>query len=56
MPAFVIAANPSAGISVFEVVGMLIWVAAFAMESIADLQKLAFLRAMKKSGQKNMAY
>ena len=53
IPAFLIAANPSASISVFEVVGMLIWAASFAMESIADMQKLAFLRAMKKTGQKN---
>jgi steroid 5-alpha reductase family enzyme len=53
IPAFLIAANPSASISAFEVIGMLVWVGSFAMESIADMQKLAFLRAMKKSGQKN---
>ena len=53
MPAFLIAANPSAGISAFEVIGILVWAGSFAMESIADMQKLAFLRAMKKSGQKN---
>lgn len=53
IPAFLIAANPSASISAFEVIGMLVWAGYFAMESIADMQKLAFLRAMKKSGQKN---
>lgn len=53
IPAFLIAANPSARISVFEVIGILIWAGSFAMESIADMQKLAFLRGMKKSGQKN---
>jgi steroid 5-alpha reductase family enzyme len=53
IPAFLIAANPSASISAFEVIGMLVWAGSFAMESIADMQKLAFLRAMKKSGQKN---
>ena len=53
IPAFLIAANPSASISALEVIGMLVWAGAFAMESIADMQKLAFLRAMKKSGQKN---
>ncbi|MFQ3246580.1 MAG: steroid 5-alpha reductase family enzyme [Arenicella sp.] len=54
IPAFLIAANPSASISVFEVVGMLIWAGSFAVESIADMQKLTFLKAMKKSGQRNM--
>ena len=53
IPAFLIAANPSASISAFEVIGMLVWAGSFAMESIADMQKLAFLRAMKKTGQKN---
>lgn len=53
IPAFLIAANSSASISAFEVIGMLVWAGSFAMESIADMQKLAFLRAMKKSGQKN---
>ena len=53
IPALLIAANPSANISVFEVIGMLVWAGSFAMESIADMQKLAFLRAKKKSGEKN---
>ena len=49
IPAFIIAANPSGSISVFEVVGILVWLGSFAMESIADMQKLTFLKAMKKS-------
>jgi steroid 5-alpha reductase family enzyme len=53
IPAFLIAANPSDSISPFEVIGILVWAGSFAMESIADMQKLAFLKAMKKSGQKN---
>jgi len=53
IPAFLIAANPSASISAFEVIGMLVWAGSFAMESTADMQKLAFLRAKKKSGEKN---
>ena len=53
MPAFIIACNPSPTISVVEIVGLLIWLAAFAMESIADAQKLAFLKAMKQAGEKN---
>ena len=53
IPAFIIATNPSASISVFEVIGMLIWAGSFAMESVADMQRLSFLKAMKKSGQRN---
>jgi steroid 5-alpha reductase family enzyme len=52
-PAFVIASNPAPSISVFEILGLLIWVAAFAMESLADVQKLSFLRAMKQAGERN---
>jgi steroid 5-alpha reductase family enzyme len=53
MPAFVIAANPNPSISILEVLGLVIWLGAFAMESAADIQKLAFLKAMKKAGEKN---
>ncbi|MCX2980639.1 DUF1295 domain-containing protein [Halieaceae bacterium IMCC14734] len=53
LPAFLIATNPSDSVSALEVIGLLVWVGAFAMESVADLQKLAFLKAMKRSGQKN---
>jgi steroid 5-alpha reductase family enzyme len=52
-PAFIIAANPSAEISIFEVLGIVIWLGSFVMESVADKQKLTFLRAMRKSGQRN---
>jgi steroid 5-alpha reductase family enzyme len=53
MPAFVIAANPSEDIHVLEIIGLLIWVGAFAMESVADVQKLRFLLSMKKAGEQN---
>jgi steroid 5-alpha reductase family enzyme len=53
IPAFIIAANPSDSISPFEIIGILIWAGSFAMESVADLQKLAFMKAMKKAGKKN---
>ena len=52
-PAFIIAANPSPEISVFEIIGLFIWLSSFVMESIADAQKLAFLRKMKQTGQRN---
>lgn len=53
MPAFVIASNPSPTMSVWEIVGLCVWLGAFAMEAIADHQKHAFMRAMKEAGEKN---
>jgi steroid 5-alpha reductase family enzyme len=53
MPAFVIAANPSEQIHILEIIGLLIWAGAFAMESVADIQKLTFLQRMKKAGERN---
>jgi len=50
-PAFVIATNRSEQVHPLEVAGLLLWVAAFAMESVADAQKLAFLREMKRQNQ-----
>ena len=53
MPAFIIATNSSTTISILEIVGILIWLGAFVMESIADMQKISFLKKMKASGEKN---
>lgn len=53
LPAFVIASSPSSEIHALEIVGLLIWAGAFVMESCADLQKLSFLKAMKKAGERN---
>ena len=44
MPAFIIATNSSRTMSIFEIIGILIWLSAFIMESIADMQKLSFLK------------
>ena len=52
-PAFIIANNPNEEISIFEIIGIVIWLASFIMESVADVQKLKFLRSMKKSGARN---
>jgi len=52
-PAFIIASNPSEEISIMEIIGIVIWLASFIMESVADAQKLKFLQAMKKSGARN---
>jgi len=53
IPAFIIATNQSPKISYFEIIGLLIWCGAFILETIADTQKLSFLRQMKKLGEKN---
>lgn len=52
-PAFIIGSNPDPFFSIFEIVGLIIWVLAFIMETIADGQKLIFLRKMSKLGKKN---
>ena len=52
-PAFIIGSNPDPTFSIFEIIGLVIWVLAFLMESVADAQKLSFLRKMSKLGKKN---
>lgn len=52
LPIFVIASNKSLEISVFEIVGLVVWFMAFLLESIADFQKTNFLREMKKTGRR----
>lgn len=47
-PAFVIATNRNEQVHALEIMGLLLWLAAFAMESLADAQKNAFLREMKR--------
>ena len=51
LPVFIIASNTSSKLSGFELAGLIIWGFAFAMETLADLQKLAFLQEMKKQGK-----
>ena len=50
-PIFIIASNSSQEFLVLEIVGLVIWILAFMMESIADFQKVGFLREMKKDGK-----
>ena len=51
LPVFLIASNGSQNFSLIELVGLVIFIAAFTMESVADYQKLAFLTKMKKEGK-----
>ena len=52
-PALVIAANPNPEVSMLEWLGLCFWLLAFLMESVADAQKLKFLKRMKQTGKKN---
>ena len=52
-PAFIIAANPDPQFSIFEIIGLIIWVLSFLMETVADAQKAKFIRQMKFMGLKN---
>ena len=52
-PAFIIASNQREEISIFEIIGIVICLASFIMESMADAQKLKFLQSKKKSGARN---
>lgn len=53
LPAFIISYSSDPTISIFEIIGLVIWILSFLMEAIADAQKLSFLRKMAASGQKN---
>ena len=52
-PAFIMGTNQNSSIAMIELVGLGLWIASFVMESIADQQKLSFLRKMKKEQQRN---
>jgi steroid 5-alpha reductase family enzyme len=52
-PAFIIASNKEASISWLEIIAMIIWISAYMMESVADTQKLKFIKQMKQTGEKN---
>ncbi|MFQ3236787.1 MAG: steroid 5-alpha reductase family enzyme [Paraglaciecola sp.] len=53
LPAFIIGSNPNPEFALLEIVGLLVWIAAFVMESVADAQKLRFLQDKRKTGEKN---
>ncbi len=53
MPALIISSNPSDEISIFEIIGLVVWLGAFGMESVADKQKHKFIAQMKATGEKN---
>ena len=54
LPALLISSNTTAGLHPLETLGVFLWLGAFAMESIADSQKLAFLRKMRAEGRRSV--
>ena len=50
-PVFIVASNSSEQFQFLELIGLIIWALSFALDSVADLQKVRFLREMKKAGK-----
>ncbi|MFT5676923.1 MAG: steroid 5-alpha reductase family enzyme [Paraglaciecola sp.] len=53
IPAFIIGSNANPEFSILEIIGLLVWIGAFVLESVADSQKLKFLKNKRKAGEKN---
>lgn len=53
LPALIIATNPNPEMHILEVLGLSVWLGAFLMEHIADMQKRAFIKNMTERGKKN---
>ena len=53
LPIFITATNTQQSFGPVEILGICIWGVALLMESIADFQKLAFLKRMKKEEKRN---
>lgn len=53
IPAFVMAVDPHPSIAIMTWLGLVLWIGAYTMESVADMQKLNFLREMHKAGTPN---
>lgn len=52
LPAFIIAIGGGDTMGFFELMGLVIWIAAFVMETVADTQKNKFLKKMRAEGLK----
>lgn len=53
IPAFVIAANDAPTLAPLEVLGLGVWLSGYVVESLADAQKMLFIRQMKRAGRTN---
>ena len=54
IPIFLIAASPLTQLSIIEIIGFSIFILSIALETVADYQKLSFLREMKRQNKQNM--
>ena len=54
IPIFLISVSPSTQLSALEIIGFTIFILSIALETVADYQKLSFLREMKRQNKQNM--
>ena len=54
IPIFLISVSPSTQLSPLEIIGFTIFILSIAFETIADYQKLKFLKEMKRQNKQNM--
>ena len=54
IPIFLISISPSTQLSTLEIIGFIIFVFSIVFETVADYQKLKFLKEMKRQNKKNM--
>ena len=54
IPIFLISVSPSNQLSPLEIIGFTIFILSIVLETVADYQKLKFLKEMKRQNKKNM--
>ena len=54
IPIFLISVSPSTQLSPLEIIGFTIFILSLVFETVADYQKLKFLKEMKRQNKKNM--
>ena len=54
IPIFLISVSPSTQLSPLEIIGFTIFILSIVLETVADYQKLKFLKEMKRQNKKNM--
>ena len=54
IPIFLISTSPLTQLSIIEIIGFTIFILSIVLETVADYQKLSFLREMKRQNKQNM--
>ena len=54
IPIFLISVSPSTQLSLLEIIGFTIFILSIVLETVADYQKLKFLKEMKRQNKQNM--